>query len=46
MEETIFKSTLENKYISIIENHIDKSDTNIILSGHIYNKKLYFFLLK
>lgn len=42
MEESIFKTTVENKYISIIQNHVDKSDTNIILSSSENNGVIDF----
>jgi hypothetical protein len=32
MEQHIFKKCIENKYINIIKNHINKTDNNIILS--------------
>ena len=42
MVESIFKSTIEHKYISIIEKYIDKSDTNIILSASENNGVIDF----
>lgn len=33
MEYNVLKSIIENKYISIIEKYINKSDTNIVLSA-------------
>lgn len=42
MEESIFKTMIENKYISVIQNHVDKSDINIILSASENNGVIDF----
>ena len=42
MHVTDFKKTIENKYIDIIKNFIDKNDKNIILSYSLDNNVIDF----
>jgi hypothetical protein len=45
MSDTDFKEYIENKYIKIIEDHVDKNDMNIILSYCTQNKVIDYLEL-
>jgi hypothetical protein len=45
MEEAVFKEYIQNKYIQIIENYVDKNDKNILLSYSTKNKVIDYLEL-